>query len=573
MTRAPNILGIAGIPVREYAVVANAVLGIRDSGKTYTATKAAEELFDASIPFLALDPIGVWHTLRIPGAGRGYPVVVAGGKHGDLPLTVKSVGEIVRAAMKANISLVLDLFSADLSKADWKRIVRETAEILLHENADHGLRHVFIEEAAEFVPQIMRGADGQVFAAVEKLVRMGGNSKVGVTLINQRSADLNKSVLELCANVFVHRQRGKNTLLDLKKWLALTDPSTEKKITGSLPDLPSGQCWVMGNDLKTPMLVKVMKKNSRHPDRREAPPANEAERKRRQPVPADDFVAAMKAALAPKEKPATGKAVPITPVPPHPSTYLATKAELEQVRKDAFAAGWSDGWATGWRIGHAKGCRDQVALFDNVAQANTPDPAPPAPKPPTAPKVPQGTLAPPPVPRSIPNSVVVRHIPAASGNPGAALPKAEKAILKVLVHFPDGAEASKVATLAGYSAGGGGFRNACGALRTAGLLEPGQPLRATQAGVEAAGDVEPLPTGQALLAYWCGHSALGKAEREILTALVHALPSGLTKEEVAAQAGYEPGGGGFRNALGRLRTLDLITGSGSAPLRAAEEFA
>jgi hypothetical protein len=71
---------------------------------------------------------------------------------------------------------------------------------------------------------------------------------------------------------------------------------------------------------------------------------------------------------------------------------------------------------------------------------------------------------------------------------------------------------------------------------------------------------EPLPTGSALVDYW--RNRLGKAERLILETLAHAYPVGLNKEEVAARAGYEANGGGFNNALGRLRTLELVQGRG-----------
>jgi hypothetical protein len=53
-----------------------------------------------------------------------------------------------------------------------------------------------------------------------------------------------------------------------------------------------------------------------------------------------------------------------------------------------------------------------------------------------------------------------------------------------------------------------------------------------------------------------------KAEREILAALAEAWPNALAVEEVATRAGYEASGGGFRNALGKLRTLELIEGRG-----------
>lgn len=294
-------------PRREYAISANAVLGIRDSGKSYTATKAAEELFDdsPSIPFVAFDPIGIWWALRVPGKGKGYPIVVAGGRHADIQLTPGNAKDIVRAAMKAGISLVLDLHSADMSKGMWRKIVGDCTEVLMHENPDYGLRHVFIEEAAEFVPQ--RVTDGYVFAAVEKLVRMGGNSKLGCTLINPRSADLNKSVLELCANVFLHRAKGKNTLTDLRKWFDLMDLSDKEvqTIGNDLPYMKSGECWALLNDVPRPIRFRVPEKNSKHPDRRDtAAVVAESERKR---MSVDEFVSDLKAKLAPK--PATGPTI------------------------------------------------------------------------------------------------------------------------------------------------------------------------------------------------------------------------------------------------------------------------
>ena len=66
------------------------------------------------------------------------------------------------------------------------------------------------------------------------------------------------------------------------------------------------------------------------------------------------------------------------------------------------------------------------------------------------------------------------------------------------------------------------------------------------------------------------NTRLGKAERLILETLTHAYPVGLNKEEVAARAGYEANGGGFNNALGRLRTLELV--QGRAELKASDNL-
>lgn len=81
----------------EYASQGNAILGIRKSGKSYTATYIAERLMDDGIPFVAFDPIGIWRNLKVGNKGAGYPVVVAG-DNGDLPLTSQGAPDIVRAA-------------------------------------------------------------------------------------------------------------------------------------------------------------------------------------------------------------------------------------------------------------------------------------------------------------------------------------------------------------------------------------------------------------------------------------------------------------------------------------------
>jgi hypothetical protein len=141
------------------------------------------------------------------------------------------------------------------------------------------------------------------------------------------------------------------------------------------------------------------------------------------------------------------------------------------------------------------------------------------------------------------------------------LPSGERRILTALAQYPHGRSKARVAVLAGYALNGGGFNNYLGALRSRGLIKgDGDRLTITDAGIEALGSWEPLPTGPALVDYWRGR--LGKAERLILETLTKAYPDGLTKEEVAIKAGYEANGGGFNNALGRLRTLELVEGRG-----------
>ncbi len=145
----------------------------------------------------------------------------------------------------------------------------------------------------------------------------------------------------------------------------------------------------------------------------------------------------------------------------------------------------------------------------------------------------------------------------------------ERRILTALAQYPQGRSKVQVAVLTGYAATGGGFNNYLGALRSRALIKgDGESLTITEAGIQALGSWEPIPAGAALIDYWRGR--LEKAERLILETLTEAYPAGLGKEEVAARAGYEANGGGFNNALGRLRTLELVQGRGE--IRASDNL-
>ena len=107
---------------------------------------------------------------------------------------------------------------------------------------------------------------------------------------------------------------------------------------------------------------------------------------------------------------------------------------------------------------------------------------------------------------------------------------------------------------------GGGYNNALSRLRAQGMIEGSNVLKLTETGraYVAQSGRETLPIGSALSKYW--QSQLPKAERTILNVLTTGPRRVWTKAQLAAQTGYEPSGGGFNNALSRLRTLLLIDG-------------
>ena len=82
--------------------------------------------------------------------------------------------------------------------------------------------------------------------------------------------------------------------------------------------------------------------------------------------------------------------------------------------------------------------------------------------------------------------------------------------------------------------------------------------------MRSLGSFDPLPdNAEALFGEWSQHPELGRAHREIMRVLKEEQAHGpLTKEVIAENCNppYEPGGGGFNNALSKLRTLGIIEG-------------
>src|SRR5579859_5581605 len=64
------------------------ILARKRVGKSNGAVVMAEEMYDAGLPWVAIDPKGDWWGVRLAadGVGPGLAVPIFGGEHGDVPL-------------------------------------------------------------------------------------------------------------------------------------------------------------------------------------------------------------------------------------------------------------------------------------------------------------------------------------------------------------------------------------------------------------------------------------------------------------------------------------------------------
>ncbi len=246
-----------------------AIVGTRGAGKTVAATVIAEEMCEAGLPWVALDPVGVWWGLRCDPEGKpsGYPVVIIGGEHADLPLE-KSMGpQCADAVLAENVSCVIDMSGHSKNTVRW--FVTEFCDRLM-ERKPATPRHIFIEEAPELVPQKPMGEQKRSLAAVDRLIRLGRNRGYGATLISQRFATVNKDVLTQCENIVAMRCIGPHDRKAASDWIAevvgFLDGSRDEEMVESLPSLASGTGWFWSPEwLHLFERIQIRKRRTYHP--------------------------------------------------------------------------------------------------------------------------------------------------------------------------------------------------------------------------------------------------------------------------------------------------------------------
>lgn len=223
-----------------------AVLAKTGAGKTYAIRgDVVEPLLDASERVCIIDPTDAWHGLRSSATGKsgGYPVVIFGGEHGDLPLQAnhgEAIAEIVGTSSTSCI-----LVTKHLSIRDRTKFFTDFAEAIMRKN--RGPLHLIIDEAHRFAPkaQKMSPQSGEMLSAANELVSAGRSAGLRVILITQRPAKLHNDSLEQVETLVAMRIIGP---ADRKAVLAWVKENASEELAGeilqSLAKLKTGEGWV-----------------------------------------------------------------------------------------------------------------------------------------------------------------------------------------------------------------------------------------------------------------------------------------------------------------------------------------
>ena len=540
---------------------------------------------------MVVDPVGVWWGLKSSRDGRrpGIPVVLMGGEHGDVPLAPES-GEIIAdfVADPTSPSVVLDL--KRFTQGEMVRFMTAFLSRLYHVNPDKSL-HVVLDEADQVAPQRPMPGEQAMLGAAQRVTKLGRAKGLHPILITQRPATLSKNVLTQAGLLISHAVTGPQDRNAIDDWIKANAEEGEREtFLAELSGLPRGTAYFWSPDLAPdgrqrgkddpPLFRQVAVRDRETFDSSATPKRGEAVKpkalaevdlealkgriaatiekaKAQDPRELRKRIAELERELA-KKPAAPSQRVEVEIIKPRQLLRLAAVARILERRVTATEEAARVVRNT-WQEIDAALKRARALPGDPNAHAVSRVPGAPGlgvsgvgpgtrSQAPVAPAVPRGS-----------RSTIAET--------AAMLTGPERKILTALAQY--GTRPTRaLALLTGYAAKGGGFRNTLSALRTRGHVDGRETVRITESGAAVLGAWEPLPTGQALLRYWLEH--LPGPERKLLATVADAWPGSITTEALAAATGYEPSGGGFRNTLSRLRTLDLIEGRGT--LLAADEL-
>lgn len=218
------------------------IVAMRGVGKTYLSSVLIEEMLKHGQPVCIADPLGVWWGLRSSSDGKspGFPIVVLGGEHGDLPLTEDMGVGVAQLVIEQRVPVVIDLKL--FNKAQRVRFMTAFAEKLFHSNREP--LHLVLDEADMFAPQKVFKGGERLLGAIDDIVRRGRTRGLGITMITQRPAVLNKDVLNMIDVLVALRLLAPQDRDAVDQWVkAKATPEQRKEFMDSLASLPIGTAW------------------------------------------------------------------------------------------------------------------------------------------------------------------------------------------------------------------------------------------------------------------------------------------------------------------------------------------
>lgn len=504
------------------------ILGKTGSGKTYTAKGLVERLLHARRQVVIIDPTGAWYGLR-----TGFEIPIFGGRNGDIEISDKAGDAVAAVIVNQRASAIIDL--SLMSGGAQRRFMTAFAHKLRQKPP--GALWLVIDEADEFLPQVLSPDMTNLFGDLKWMVRRGRLNGFRVMMVTQRPAEIAKAVLTQIETLVAHRLTAPQDRKAIEEWVkGHHAPEEAKEVLGTLASLDRGTAWVWAPDLN--ILAKAEMPPIQTFDSSRTPEADEEAVE--PPALASLDLSAIKDALSEvADAPATVVSKGVVPSWPDQrkevEALTAANAALEgalkraaqalKIADDAVQEAHKAVTEVPIALPKPKGSSRAFAIDYRGKEA--------------------GVSRKPNPPRQAP--IGNESVPAADVPSGCAKPLA---VLSGV--YPGGITEAQWATAAGYKRTGGTWKEYRSRLKRAEMIElRGDLYYATELGAQSAGDVElPPAPGPALARWWAARIS---GTPRLVELLIDAWPHALTRDELADRLGMVASGGSFKEYLSRLK--------------------
>ncbi len=226
------------------------VLAVRGAGKTYTAKVVVEEVLERHLmPVVVIDPMDAWWGLKSSADGQsgGYPVVVMGGKHADVPLE-PTAGRVVAdffVERRPNMILALGNGERRWPKSQAVRFVGDFSAQLYERNAGH-LMLLAVDEQDIFANQQPDADQLRCLGMMVEVAKRGRTPGIMLLQITQRSSDISKKVLDETEVLVALRTTSPRDQDALESWFRHVPKEQQDRkriLLETWSKLPNGTAW------------------------------------------------------------------------------------------------------------------------------------------------------------------------------------------------------------------------------------------------------------------------------------------------------------------------------------------
>ena len=561
------------------------VLGKTRSGKSSKVRVLVEWLLENKKRVVILSPKDDWWGLKSAADGKhdGYPIVIFGGKHEDLPFNPRAGAQVAELIATGNRPCLITF--ARQKPADRTRFYNEFMEGLF--KFHQGELYVVIDEVHNFAPKgkVFSPDAGMMIHWSNTLASEGQGQGLIMIAASQRPQKVHNDLLTSCETLIACRVIHKADRDANKDWIdGCADPEVGRQLLADLASMDRSDAWCWSPEIgfgpkriTWPMFETF---DSFKPSGAAAP----AKLKGWADVDLDEVKSKLQAVVAEAQAndPAELKKK-IAELQRHkcPTAPAADPGAFDRGQKDGFESGRSYGFLEGQR-----NIVDQLEVYYGSLESwSNGMPRPPvfkiaaeaAPALRDTPPLRELVRGPAKVPYNAASKTVLNglnrvktpsaKVPHNGRAPKSDLPKGEVAVLSACIQYPDGLRRERITVLTGFKRS---TRDAyVYRLKEKGFVEVnGETVTATDDGVSALPDAEPLPRGEDLQRFWL--SKLPQGERLILEQLIEVYPDPLGRDELTTRTGFKRS---TRDAyLYRMANKQLVTEPSRGQVKASEDL-